>query len=375
MSDKYVSTIELLGEKLNIKDSRLWEMLNVASGSNMLTVGKNGAEFKSISDAIKRALYLGVSNDNPICIFIYAGVYNEQIILNNIHGLSFIGCGIDKTTIRYNGSYPDCVVHVQGDVSFYNLSINNTNGNTYAVHCDPVDSMVSGKLSFTNCRLYGGSSAVGYGSGQGVTLELNDCTLEGNDSIVYAHNSSYARTNQVLIVNNCLFRHTTETFCVLLDDAGYTNGGTVSPMRVIFSNNTFSESRYGRIRFRKTTAIESTWVSYLPVNDSNIMCGPGCSGNNGIPGLNFYVGKIDISQYITLPTNPDTSGNYVVSIFIPVDGNNYFATINDITLPGVGSVTANFSVVTRSLYCLTISTSDSNYAGRSLAASITLTCL
>ena len=375
MNDNYVSVIELLGEKLQVKDARLWKMTNVASGSNMLTVGKNGAEFTSISDAISRAKYLGVSNENPVCIFIYGGVYNEQIILNDVHGLSFIGCGIGKTIIRFNGSYPDCVVHVQGDVSFYNLSINNTNGTSYAVHCDPVDSMVSGKLSFTNCRLYGGSSAVGYGSGQNVTLELKDCILEGGERIVYAHNSSYARTNQALIVDDCYFQHTTEQFCVLLDDAGYTNGGTVSPMRVIFSNNTFSESGYGRIRFRKTTAIESTWVSYLPINDSNIMCGPGCSGNNGIPGLNFYVGKIDISQYITLPANPDTSGNYVASIFIPVDGNNYFATINDITLPGVGSVTANFSVVNRTLYCLTISTSDSNYAGRSLAASITLTCL
>lgn len=375
MSDKYVSNIELLGEKLNIKDARLWDMLNVASGSNMLTVGKKGAEFKSISDAISRAKYLGVSNENPVCIFIYAGVYNEQIILNDVHGLSFIGCGIDKTVIRFNGSYPDCVVHVQGDVSFYNLSINNTNGTTYTVHCDPVDSMVSGKLSFTNCRLYGGSSAVGYGSGQGVTLELKGCILEGGESIVYAHNSSYARTNQSLIVDDCYFHHTIEQFCVLLDDAGYTNGGTVSPMRVVFSNNTYSESGYGRIRFRKTTAFESTWVSYLPINDSNIMCGPGCSGNNGIPGLNFYNGKIDISQYITLPANPDTSGNYVASIFIPVDGNNYFATINDITLPGVGSVTANFSVLARTLYCLTITTNDSNYAGKSMSASITLTCL
>ena len=375
MNDKYVSVIELLGEKLQVKDARLWEMTNVAGGSNMLTVGKNGAEFTSISDAISRAKYLGVSNKNPVCIFIYAGVYNEQIILNDVHGLSFIGCGIDKTVIRFNGSYPDCVVHVQGDVSFYNLSINNTNGTTYAVHSDPVDSMVSGKLSFTNCRLYGGSSAVGYGSGQGVTLELKDCILEGGESIVYAHNSSYARTSQALIVDDCYFQHTTEQFCVLLDDAGYTNGGTVSPMRVVFSNNTFSESGYGRIRFRKTTAIESTWVSYLPVNDSNIKCGPGCSGNNGIPGLNFYVGKIDISQYITLPANPDASGNYVASIFIPVDGNNYFATINDITLPGVGSVTGNFSVLARTLYCLTITTSDSNYAGKSMSASITLTCL
>ena len=374
MSDKYVSNIELLGEKLNIKDARLWEILNVASSSNMLTVGKKGAEFTSINDAIKRALYLGVSNDNPVCIFIYAGVYNEQIILNDIHGLSFIGCGIDKTIIRFNGGYPDCVVHVQGDVSFYNLSVNNTNGTAYTVHCDPVDSMVSGKLSITNCRLYGGSSAVGYGSGQGVTLELNDCILEGNNSIVYAHNSSYARTNQMLIVNNCLFKHTSDTFCVILDDAGYTNGGTTSPMRVIFSNNTYTESGYGRIRFRKNTSDESTWISYIPTKDSTFMFVPGCGGNNGIPGLNFYVGKIDISQYITLPTNPDTNGNYVASISTPVDCNNYFVTINDITLPGVGSVTDNFSVLTRTLYSFTISTSSSNYAGRSLATSITLTC-
>lgn len=376
---KEVSNIDLLGENLEIIDEALryniYHYTNLSGTSRLVTVGHSGAQYTKINDAINYANKIGCSKYEPVTILIYGGVYSEQIVLNDIHGLNIIGTSPDNTIIQFNGAYPDCVIHVQGDVCFSNLRIQNLNTTTYAVHCDPVDTLIEGVVTFNNCIIQGGTSAIGYGSGQNTELRVTNCILSGNSSILYAHNSSYTRTNQSLIVTDCLFKHTTEEFAVLLDDAGYSNGGTVSPMRVIFSNNTFSESGYGKIRFRKATAFESTWISYLPVNDSNIKCGPGCSGNNGIPGLNFYVGKIDISQYITLPANPDTSGNYVASIFIPVDGYNYFATINDITLPGVGSVTANFSVLARTLYCLTITTSDSNYAGKSMSASITLTCL
>lgn len=375
MSKKYVSNFEMLGENIEVKDGNLWRMLNVGEGSTLLTVGKKGAEFTTINEAIQRALYLGVSTNNPVCIFIYAGVYEEQIILNDVHGLSFVGCGVNKTLIKYNGNYPDCVVHVQGTVSFDNLTIAGSNPNTYVVHSDPLDTDVKVNLHFNNCVIQGGSSAIGHGGGSDSLLWVHNCFLSGKQNILYLHNSSYNKSGQRLYVTNNLFYSTSEEFCVLLDDAGYSNGGVASPMRVVFANNSYTGAGYGKIRFRKATNFESTWTSYLPINDSNIMCGAGCKNNGAMVGLNHYEGKIDLSQYITLPSSPDVNGDYTVSIFIPVDGNNYFATINDITLPGVGSVTSNFSVTNRTVYALTLSTKDSNYAGKSMSASITLTCL
>lgn len=376
---KEVSNIDLLGENLKIIDEELrysiYHYTNLSGTSRLITVGQSGAQYKTINDAINYANKIGCSKYNPITILIYGGVYSEQIILNDVHGLNFIGTNPENCVIQYNGSYPDCVIHAQGDIHFYNLRVQNLNNSTYAVHSDPVDTLVEGTITFNNCILDGGSSAIGYGSGQNVGLRLTNCILSGNSSIIYAHNSSYARTNQSLIVENCLFKHTSEDFLVLLDDAGYTNGGTSSPMRVIFNGNTQDTNGYPKIRFRKATGLATTWTSYLPVNDSNILFGTGNNSNSGINGLNFYLGKVDVSKYITLPSSPDPSGYYRVSVDVPVDANNYTATINDVTLPGVGSVTSNFNVESRANRMVNLVTSDSSYAGKSLSLSLTLITL
>lgn len=376
---KQVSNIDLLGENLEIIDENLrnsiYAYTNLAGNSRLVTVGKGGAQFTTINEAIRYANKIGCSKYNPITIFVYGGVYAEQIVLNDVHGLNIIGTSPDNTIIQFNGTYPNCVIHVQGDVNFSNLTIQNLNSTAYAVHCDPVDSLVQGTVTFNNCIIEGGTSSIGYGSGQNTELRVTNCILSGNSSILYAHNSSYARTNQSLIVRDCVFKHTTEEFVVLLDDAGYTNNDTKSPMRVVFANNTSDVSNYPKVRFRKATGLPAGWFTYLPANDSNILFGTGNNGNSGINGLNFYLGKVDVSKYITLPANPDSSGYYRVSVDVPVDANNYNATINDVTLPGVGSVTANFNVESRANRCVNLVTSDSNYAGRSMALSLTLVTL
>lgn len=376
---KEVSNIDLLGENLEIIDENLrnsiYTYTNLAGNSRLVTVGKGGAQFATINEAITYANKIGYSKYKPITIFVYGGVYAEQIVLNDVHGLNIIGASPDNTVIQFNGVYPDCVIHVQGDIHFRNLRIQNLNSTAYAIHCDPLDTSVEGTVTFNNCIIQGGSSAIGYGSGQNTELRVTNCILSGNNSILYAHNSSYTRTNQSLIVTDCLFKHTTEEFVVMLDDAGYTNNDTKSPMRVIFANNTSDISGYPKVRFRKTTGLPAGWFTYLPVNDANILFGTGNNGNSGINGLNFYLGKVDVSKYITLPANPDNGGYYRVSIDVPVDANNYNATINDVTLPGVGSVTANFSVESRANRCVNIVTSDSNYAGKSMSLSLSLVTL
>lgn len=112
----------------------------------LLSVGQ-GKEFATINDAIKRAIEMGVSNANPVRIFIGAGYYNEQIVLDDVHGLTFEGEDRTNTTIEYAGGYPDCVIHVAGDITFSNLTMCQK-GSTYTVHVDPVNTGVQGSVCY-----------------------------------------------------------------------------------------------------------------------------------------------------------------------------------------------------------------------------------
>lgn len=117
---KEISNIDLLGENLKIIDENLrysiYAYTNLAGNSRLVTVGKGGAQFTTINEAIAYANKIGYSKYNPITIFVYGGVYEEQIVLNDVHGLNIIGASPDNTIIQFNDAYPDCVIHVQGDV-------------------------------------------------------------------------------------------------------------------------------------------------------------------------------------------------------------------------------------------------------------------
>lgn len=386
-NEKYVSNFDLFGEIIHVKDenvaaqiaqetaareaafNNLYDHINLDENSRFLTVGASGAAFTSINAAITHALTLSPTKANPVTIFIYPGTYTEQIVLNNYHGINFIGCGIDKTIIQYNGSYPNCVVHVQGDYNFYNLTIKELNSATYAVHIDPSDSVVEGCVRFEHCRVIGGTSAFGYGSGNNTELYIKDCIMSANQHIIYAHNSPYPRSGQKLTVLDNLFERTTESKVVLLDDAGYSNAGTVSVMTVVFTGNSYNYAGLGQIQFRKNTAA-STHYSYLPENDTNIKCGPGNDYNAGLPGLNFGKGNYEISTYAVVPSEVDGGGTYQFTIPTEIYTPNYNCSIENATIPGVGDVTNQFSITGSSKYGLNISTANAGMAGRGIAFSI-----
>lgn len=368
---KYVSKFNILGEDIQIRDSELAGKLNVSSGSRLLTVGKFGAQFTTINDAIAHARTLNPTKNNPVTIFIYSGKYNEQIVIDNIHGLSFIGCGVDKTIIEFNGNYPDCVIHAQGDYLFKDLTIHGLNTTTYSVHVDPGDTTVSGKVAFENCRIYGGSSAIGYGSGANTELYVSNCILEGAGTILYAHNSAYeGKANQKLTVVNNIFVKGSESYYMTIDDAGNSYGVT-SQMLCVISGNTYTYTGYGKMLFRKNTFDTESNLTYLPRNDSNMLLGPSSCSNNGMEGVNFDRGKYDISCYITLPNSPDTEGDYVTSVYSDVDSYAFFDKNLNVILPGVGDVTPSFTVTRRGRY-LEVKTSNNSFAGKSLALSLSL---
>lgn len=332
----------LLGE-INTKVNSLNDYMDkvYVRDSYILTVGhSNGMMFNTIKSAIDYAISKGLSLSNRYTILIEQGDYYEQLVYNDIHGLALIGLGNvpnNNVQIYYPGQYPDCTVHVQGDISFYNLTIRNTVTSTYAAHIDPVDSTVSGVVTFRNCRIQGGT-AVGYGSGINTQLRLYDCQLIGSGSYpnLYAHNSAYPdRSGQYLIVNNCYFNHTSGK-AVVIDDAGYSNGNVTSRMTVVFSGNWTDYSGYLNIQFRKATGVESTWKSYLPNDDSNIRCGTGCANNSGIPGLNVIENHFVQSMVGTAPA--DSAGKIYVTVTFPphLNGNNYNIAVTACNVDGVG---------------------------------------
>ena len=374
---KYVSKFNILGEEINVKDDEARrDILKTLANEDarIITVGSNGARFVSIVAATYYARHeLNVSINNPVTILIYPGVYYEQIILSDIHGLSFVGFGIDETIIQYNGSYPNCVVRVEGDISFKNLTIRNTNPSTYAVHSDVLNNNITGVISFENCAIYGGTSAIGYGSGEGVELFVKNCILGGNENILYAHNSAYGGTNQRLTVLNNLFVRSGNENVVMLDDAGYTNGDRVSQMLCTFNGNVFNYQGYGKIVFRKNTS--QSGVSYLPKNDNNIICGPGNANNSNIEGLNFGRGNYEVSCYFTVPTEANTLGQYYVSIPVEVYAPNYNTVINSIVVQGQGDVKGDFVVASREAHFVHLLTTNSALVGRTLALSMNLIVL
>lgn len=252
------------------------------SERTILNVGA-GKEFSTINSAIEHAIELGVSNNKPIKILIDAGVYNEQIVLNDIHGLEFEGESRANTIIEYQGEYPDCVIHAEGDITFSGLTIREK-GSTYAVHVDPVNTEVRGCITFSDCVIKGGTCALGYGSGDGTEVHLLNCELSASDNIVYAHNSPYSGSGQKLVMNGCTFIHTTEHTVVMVDDAAYSYFHAKSPIVIIAVNNTYNGSMMGRIAFRKDI-FNGEVLDYIPKNEENIILSPDNKNNINITGL------------------------------------------------------------------------------------------
>lgn len=371
-----ISNIEILGVEHPIKDSVSRNMLigNTIIGNNsILTVGLLGAKFKTINDGIRKAIELGVSKTNPITIVIYPGDYNEQIVLNNIHGLSFIGFGCDVTRIIYDGAYPDCVVHVQGDVTFSDIGFIQLNPTTHCVHTDPVDTTVEGTVTFNNCVIEGGENGVGYGSGQNTKLVVNNCVISGLSNCLYAHNCAYAgRTGQELVVRNCVFKHTSEQYLIQIDDAGNTYGAS-SEMKVMFANNTHTGTGYGKISFRKNTNDSGTWKGYIPYNDNNIKLYANSQNNAGIPGVSHYEGYFTKATYVNISSNISGDGDYVGTIDVPFDMNNYHIVCRVYDI-GVGEVTSDFEVFNRGNLSVSVKTKNSEHAGKTFSVELHCSC-
>lgn len=344
--------------------------------ANTYIVHKNSDTYPTINSAIEQAITDGVSLSNPKTILVYAGDYNEQIVRNDIHGLSIVGVDKDSVIIHYNGSYPDCVIHVQGDISFENVTIKLDNSTTYTIHVDPSNTNVSGVIRFERCNIIGGSNAIGYGSGTNMELLVKSCTLSAQgDSVLYAHNSPYNKTGQKLTVINNLFKLVGNSQLYLrLDDAGYSNASTSSIMECLFSGNCINYQGYGKMQFRKNTSDANSNTTSIPLEDANIKFNANSNNNSGMPGINYKEGTYNFSSYVLFPVNPETDGYYRVTVPLPFDTTNYTGSLSDVTIPGVGPITGQCVVDSFYGYGVNIGTTNSNASGKVLAVSAVFKC-
>lgn len=295
--------------------------------------------FNTINSAIDYAINtLNVSLNNPVVILIMTGVYNEQIVLNDVHGLEFIGLNKNLVEIQYNGNYPDCVVHVQGDYYFRNLTFRNTNKDTYIVHQDPSDSNVEGTVVFEDCVFDGGSNGIGYGSGANTTLKVVNSEFKNQGTYhIYGHNSPYARNNQKMILIGNIFHGQK---CLMIDDAGASYGNTsTSKMDLYFKNNLCLFFSLGSLLFRPNTNDESQNKPYI--TGSNLFQGLGCSGNDNIPSMNCNFnngvsGILDYNVFVYIPKAGADNYSHV-TIPVPVYAPAYNVNIKSLTLPGIGN--------------------------------------
>lgn len=344
--------------------------------ANTYIVHKNSETYPTINSAIEQAITDGVSLSNPKTILVYAGDYNEQIVINDVHGLSIVGVDKEGVVIHYNGSYPDCVIHVQGDISFENVTIKLDNTTTYTIHVDPSDTNVSGTVKIEGCIIVGGTTAIGYGSGTNTELLVKSCTLSTQgDCVLYAHNSPYNKTGQKLTVINNVFKLVGDSQLYLrLDDAGYTNGQTTSVMQCLFSGNCTNYQGYGKMQFRKNTSDSSSNTTSIPLDDNNIKFNANSNNNSGMPGINYKEGTYNFSSYVLFPVNADSSGYYRITVPMPFDTTNYTAILTDVTIPGVGPITQQCVLDSFYGYGVNIGTTNSNASGKTLAISAVFNC-
>lgn len=343
--------------------------------SRILTVGKSGAQFTTINSAITEAKLMEPTDSNPVTIFIYPGTYNESIVItDNTHGIHFVGSDKYSTIISFNGGYPDCVIHVDGGISFNNLTINNTSNSTYAIHYDIFGEKHGGSVEFNNCRIFGGSRAIGCGLGQDSTVIMKNSYLQKG---VYVHNAPYAgTTNQWFECINCVFGSMGENSSVMVDDAANSYGLSTTAY-LLFSGNSCEElpGEIGRVLFRKNTNDSSQDKHYVPTGDKNVVLLESSNNNSNMPGINYGQGKFDYNGYLVCPSTADYGAStYTFNLYIPdwMNALRYSRKINSCTVPGFATVDCSIATGQITEHSVPAYTSNINAAGRGLVVNYTL---
>lgn len=327
-------------------------------------------DFRTINEAWSKALTMSRTMINRVTILVMPGVYHERLVASHQDYIDVIGWDRDSCVIEYESSYPDCVIHVQGNNSFKHLTIHSTSTASYCVHADLHNDSMGYELTFDDCRIYGGSNAIGYGSSHDSNLTIKNCILKGSQTPVYIHNCPYSNTSGQFInlIDNLITP--VDGIGVLVDDAG-TGYGATNTYLFINANGNLVDTMVASVLFRPHPGNDQLNRKYIG-DDTQIKVTSGSSGNFN-EALDFGGGEYDLTTYVTLPANPDATGYYRVGIITPVFATRYNRELLNVTLPGVGEVTSTFGIGAITDHAIEIATKNSACAGRTVSISLKLT--
>lgn len=267
----------------------------------VVTVSPYGDKrFRTITEAVNYAAPL-TSEEKPITILIYPGIYNEIINIQN-KNLSLIGINKKDCIIQSNsGEYADAPVFASGNFYIANLTIKATHDGTadfvenrtddykigsYGLHIDySIYSDITKKLGIVeNCNIYSAQNqAVGIGMAKNCKYIIRNCELI-NDTpdrmyelytrplkagALGCHRGYFDGSNyyQILEVSNCILKVNKG---VSIQLGPFTKEGT--GMEEHFYNNMLWSGTLGKADSAIGTYSESPYTTYELSND--------CYGNN-----------------------------------------------------------------------------------------------
>lgn len=260
----------------------------LATNSLIVTVGKTGAMYRTINEAITAVRPL-VSTTNRATIVIFSGTYQEQIELNPNPGIDFYGIGFP--IVKYGSVYPNSPLYTTGEAYYEGIHFvaeDVTNG-SYALHIEAQNNETAGVINFVNCKFHASVQAgAGIGLGTGFEVNFYQCEFASRDSsALYFHNKPTAASNQTLRAFNCRFFSPNHANVYVTDAANYYGNGNVSPFGTVLANNVGDN---GQFYFMVQPGVSFDYLK----DGYNLSFGDQCSNKN-MPGADYY----DRIKYMT----------------------------------------------------------------------------
>lgn len=287
---KSTDHIGIINQEVSEIENRISEIENnvFTKPKQIIYVAKDGTkDFITINDALNYA-YTIESEQNPITIIIYPGIYDEICKIGSNHYISLIGMNRNTCIIKNtNGEYSTCPLRISGNAYISNLSLisNHDSNNTlvidgvvqknlsYGLHIDDrhFDDDKEYRCTVENCYIYSEQNpAVGIGLDKNLIVELINCECISNISedirqattkldtvwgwkpdggAIFFHalySGSYTNDEgyQKLIIKNCIIRNNTSN--VIYGEPG----GMTEKVTLEFINNVGCSEQNGLTIFQ-----------------------------------------------------------------------------------------------------------------------------